>query len=108
MKHKCTITKDDLNVWLTALRSGSYKQTVGRLFSGRGYCCLGVYFAAHGEKVPKYEVEDGVDNAPFYERINKLAGEKFTEDLIDLNDRRVKFAKIADVIEEHFKDVLQK
>ena len=28
--------------WLTALRSGDYKQTRGTLKSGEGYCCLGV------------------------------------------------------------------
>jgi hypothetical protein len=28
--------------WLGALESGKYKQTKEKLFSGRGYCCLGV------------------------------------------------------------------
>ena len=30
------------NKWITALRSGEYKQTGGRLREGDCYCCLGV------------------------------------------------------------------
>jgi len=28
--------------WLSALESGEFQQTKGRLFDGKGYCCLGV------------------------------------------------------------------
>ena len=28
--------------WVAALRSGEYKQTQGQLWSGDGFCCLGV------------------------------------------------------------------
>jgi hypothetical protein len=105
-KKKIEITKEDLEIWLTALRSGLFKQTVGRLYSGKGYCCLGVYFKAHGEKVPKCAVDDGTENLKYYERIGNLVGIGLTSKLIDLNDDKVPFNKIADVIEEEFKDVL--
>jgi hypothetical protein len=28
--------------WIAALRSGGYKQCMGRLYDGSGYCCIGV------------------------------------------------------------------
>jgi hypothetical protein len=34
--------------WLTALRSGEYKQTAGALKDTSGYCCLGVLCEAAG------------------------------------------------------------
>ena len=104
---KCEITKDELETWLPALRSGNFKQTVGRLFSGKGYCCLGVYFKSMGEKLKKSEQDDGMEMEEYYKRIEKLIGRSFVGTLIGLNDDKVPFNKIADVIEEKFKDVLR-
>jgi hypothetical protein len=39
--------------WLEALESGDYKQTKGRLFDGKGYCCLGLLCAVTGEQFQK-------------------------------------------------------
>lgn len=41
MKH-IHMPRDIAKKWLTALRSGKYKQGYGRLYDGNGYCCLGV------------------------------------------------------------------
>lgn len=34
--------KEEVRVWIKALRSGKYKQTTGQLQDNHGYCCLGV------------------------------------------------------------------
>ena len=36
------MNQDVKQKWITALRSGEYKQTGGRLRKGDSYCCLGV------------------------------------------------------------------
>ena len=36
------MNQDVKQKWITALRSGEYKQTCGRLRKGDSYCCLGV------------------------------------------------------------------
>lgn len=36
------MTKLQKKKWISALRSGKYKQSKGQLKSGDGYCCLGV------------------------------------------------------------------
>lgn len=35
-------SKQDIQKWINALRSGKYKQTQGSLQDAKGYCCLGV------------------------------------------------------------------
>ena len=40
--------------WIAALESGKFKQAKGRLFDGKGYCCLGVACVVMGEKPTDY------------------------------------------------------
>lgn len=53
--------------WVKALRSGKYKQAQEYLFTGKGYCCLGVLGDVIG--VPKKDMHyvgepDDCDNYP--------------------------------------------
>ena len=42
--------------WVAALRSGEYKQATGALYTGNGYCCLGVLCKVLGEEfINKYQ-----------------------------------------------------
>lgn len=36
------INKDELRIWIAALRSGEYQQAICYLQNSDGYCCLGV------------------------------------------------------------------
>lgn len=60
--------------WVAALRSGDYKQAQGRLYTGEGYCCLGVAGHVCGIPVeelhhkhfltPKWFKDDSLKNVP--------------------------------------------
>jgi len=99
--------------WVEALRSGQYKQTVGVLYDGTGYCCLGVACKVMG-------VEPETRNNNFYfddqnsvlsiNAADKLGlkdcnGEFGTDDTIltgsltTMNDDGMTFEQIADMIE---------
>lgn len=110
------LTKKDAQKWVNALRSGNYKQTIGKLQHEEGFCCLGVACAIF---IPKDKLEteklseesipnligglpEDQEHAPewlknidtdLYERLD---GVSFT----DLNDiENLSFDEIADVIE---------
>lgn len=89
--------------WLTALRSGRYRQARCRLATGTGYCCLGVLceitgafgaspadplFSSPAWGTPSQTVCDLIDGS--HEQIRYLA---------KLNDDGYSFRGIADVIE---------
>jgi len=98
--------------WIAALRSGEYQQTVGRLRSSTGYCCLGVLCDLHAKAglgtwddlsygdiidlLPENTAEWAeIDDSPY---VNDAP-------LVDLNDgmngyTQRTFAQIADLIEE--------
>lgn len=44
------MTPEMKDKWITALRSGNYKQTVGGLKDAEGYCCLGVLASINGHE----------------------------------------------------------
>ncbi|HXB13609.1 MAG TPA: hypothetical protein VNZ45_16600 [Bacteroidia bacterium] len=94
------LSKEQEDKWITALRSGEYKQTTGRLFSGKGYCCIGVFCKAVEElNLPPTSVYDGGKNELHYDRIRKLIGQEFMSELIDMNDEGYSFHDIAEKIE---------
>jgi hypothetical protein len=91
------ISKEQKDKWITALRSGEYKQTKNRLFSGKGYCCLGVFCkAVEGINLCRGEIDDMEENQVHYERLEILFP---TDTLIIMNDKGCKFPEIADYIE---------
>jgi hypothetical protein len=95
--------------WLDALRSGQYKQTVGRLKDSEGYCCLGVLCdVLKGDLGSEWGDADlkGYDTHPPtpFARHATGDGELFPHwgALINRNDIGGKsFEQIADVIEQY-------
>ena len=103
--------------WLSALRSGHYKQTQGLLHDGSGFCCLGVLCDLYGKEHNvewKLAEDDYSNNYEFQEEPERLpllviewAGVKqdYPEicetSLAELNDTGSTFNEIADLIEKH-------
>ena len=107
-------------LWLKALRSGQYKQAIGTLTDGKGFCCLGVLCNIHAKETgrtwkeqangdPKYLSADTV--LPY--TVRKWAGLKeenplvddvrnpgYKADLAEMNDEEASFKTIADAIEK--------
>jgi hypothetical protein len=111
--------------WLTALRSGEYKQTTECLRDDKGYCCLGVLSDLVAKEYPeqfkwnkfeelkvnKYQLtttgnvesavlmDEIVDITKVPDRYGKLEDEQY---LTKYNDDGYTFEEIADLIEEHY------
>ena len=92
-------------LWLDALRSGKYPQTIYQLKSDYGYCCLGVLCdLARADGGPGWS--DGLYRVTDYQLPYKMShfmgltqGEQNA--LIRMNDKsRATFAQIADYIEQ--------
>jgi hypothetical protein len=102
--------KEFLQKWITALRSGKYKQTKGCLRDGEGFCCLGVGceiydpngWSGNNEGVYTY----GRNMIFLPPDIRFLAGisDRQEVDLTALNDNDKSFMEIADYIE---REILQ-
>ena len=102
--------------WVSALRSGDYKQTQRRLHDENGFCCLGVLCDLYGKEhnvewepsthsKNAYEFQDKTGRIPL--SVVEWAG---VEDcnpyicgrsLAERNDTGSTFNEIADLIEEH-------
>lgn len=115
-------TRANIEKWVAALRSGEYAQGRGLLRSEDGYCCLGVLCDVFMKETGEGEWADPLENGDLYfrldnesegyfppQRVYEWAGlvEKdgsYTDlrhltSLVDLNDNRVPFEEIANVIE---------
>ena len=101
--------------WADALESGEYKQTQGRLYDGKGYCCLGVLCDLVGLK-PKYFPKAGFlfdsQGASLPNSVLEKTGITSTygcypgNNLTNLNDVDGKsFPEIAEVIREHWEEL---
>jgi hypothetical protein len=109
------MTKDDIRVWIDALRSGNYNQTTGTLKEqlpdgDYGYCCLGVCVSVLGEE-PQAEIRDDVnfieeDPMSVYRKLEEELGKIGIDQdiLIQMNDEGKTFQEIADRIEEMMED----
>lgn len=100
--------------WLTALRSGDYRQGQGYLRQGDQYCCLGVLCDLYGKAVgPEWEelledypnqVQYMLDNdttLPFeVQEWAGIPGKPNPLDLAALNDNGATFEELANIIEE--------
>ena len=97
--------------WVAALRSGEYKQTQGQLWSGDGFCCLGVLCdLAAKDGGPQWERDSfaGSSAHPEIAMWNWVVGRgqgrdaiAISERLVEANDRQLKtFRQIASIIEE--------
>ena len=102
--------------WLSALRSGHYKQTQNYLYADNGFCCLGVLCDLYGKE---HNVEWNFDEDGNYYRFQDETGSLPLSviewagvgshnpsipgtSLVELNDTGSTFNQIADFIEEHF------
>ena len=103
--------------WLSALRSGDYKQTKSCLHKGDGFCCLGVLCDLYGKENNVewklvdagiyYEFQDKkacpplsvVEWAGFGSSNPYICSRSLT--LGELNDNGSTFNEIADIIQEH-------
>ena len=111
------INKDIIREWVNELRSGRWKQGINMLNDGNGhYCCLGVLIEiciqSHKVKVEKhagrdnilYDGEDKFLPASVYSFVglDEMPAVRDGDYLSDLNDSKVSFDKIADLIEKKF------
>ena len=80
--------------WVEALRSGKYKQGIGRLYrpESNEYCCLGVLC-----RVADVDLES--DSSLNYGLVFQPLGLRKYWDLVEMNDNGSSFARIADYIE---------
>lgn len=109
---------ENVRKWITALRSGEYKQTRRRLQDKYGYCCLGVatdlyiretrkarWGASVKCKFHAYEYPDSVDpNAGFLPaQVSDWLGITMDRqmDLALMNDAGSTFLDIASVLENY-------
>jgi hypothetical protein len=112
--------KNIMKEWVSALRSGEYKQGVNALRVNDKFCCLGVLCNLHAQSHPKiakkqldpeyYLGEDKI----LPESVKDWAGMKSTDGcfysddgptdtLVELNDDGATFDEIANIIEKHYK-----
>lgn len=88
--------------WVTALRSGEYRQTMGVLRgSGGGYCCLGVLCAIQGADFDAIFREYG--SLSLSENPKEFLGQlphHATDRLSYMNDHGESFNTIANYIED--------
>jgi hypothetical protein len=115
--------------WLNALRSGDYSQTINKLKTNRGFCCLGVLCDLYSKEfdVPwensgnnsYYAIKGNTISLPVEVLIWAGLSSRYPEvpykilsdehslkdhkcDLTELNDSfRLDFNEIADIIENH-------
>lgn len=102
---------------LEALRSGKHRQTRGVLHRYQGgYCCLGIVCETLGLKwegtesitldsgvVQAWKIKDTTNSRMLPKDVRNKAGlsHDHAEELANMNDNGVSFAKIADWIEEN-------
>ena len=105
------MTKEFKDKWITALRSGEYKQGTEALYDNfdNTYCCLGVACIVAGLTKESIDGEAIIlkSNLPIKNNIPKeLIGEtidnSFVQILIDRNDhKKWSFKQIADYIQKN-------
>ena len=89
--------------WIKALESGEYKQTKGRLRTGVGHCCLGVYAEVNSIPISGYGDDMMINNENVgYKPIMDIIGQSNVNKLWSMNDTDNKnFEEIADWLEEN-------
>lgn len=91
------LTKEECKRWIDDLRSGKYKQGVGRLRSknqyGEYFCCLGVLKETQGK--PEHSEHRNQLLSP------KIISRETQDTLAKMNDAGKSFLEIADHIERY-------
>ena len=103
--------------WVAALRGGKYEQAEGALRAGSGFCCLGVLcdISKQGEwrQGDDHHPQTYLEQRTYLPAQVQLWAEVRGEDpytstketLSALNDRGLSFEEIADIIEQHWRDL---
>lgn len=106
---------DNAKAWVAALRSGNYRQGIGKLKQNDRYCCLGVACELYQQAVGDLWVRAEVTGVTYYNNNNENLPDEVQkwlglvsewganaadiEALTDKNDTGKSFAEIADIIE---------
>lgn len=120
---KNPLKRKSVKLWLKALRSGLYKQTIYTLRDNNGFCCLGVACEVYNQYQKKnkkkqlrltkikdrFMYNSSVCGLPFKVKgwlgLTTCSGtyivNKNKTSLIDQNDAGVNFNKIANIIESN-------
>ena len=88
---------DLLDIWIRALRSRKYGQTVGKLHGDAAHCCLGV--AQLVWNIPESETTPSYINAASWPFDRPDTGSLNQNILSGLNDAGSSFEQIADYLE---------
>lgn len=108
------MTKEEIQSWIAALRSGKYQQTRGTLCElfddgSKGYCCLGVFLKAVDGRIldaNKRRWQGIIDGGNGYERFHDFQifyGDSYIDEdtCISWNDaKELTFEEIADNLEK--------
>lgn len=107
--------KEIADKWCAALRSGEYKQSIGRLRRAEGYCCLGVLsdLSKQGEwnKSNDYGSPGDWRTGELNIAVMNWSGIRTSGACVKntylstMNDKGKTFEEIADVIEKHWKEL---
>lgn len=107
------------DMWVKALRSGEYKQTMYTLREGNKFCCLGVLCNLHAQTHPEFAAKQedfseygGMEDVP-PEIVLNWAGLKSDVGsyspnelpLAHMNDNGDSFFEIADTIEKNWRNL---
>ncbi|MBK9723296.1 MAG: hypothetical protein IPO78_17170 [Saprospiraceae bacterium] len=122
--YKITNVKDPFDLWIEALESGKYQQTVNVLRKEDYFCCLGVGCDIYDHN-EWYKIEDSDSNYHFLDNhaalpsevetwlgvnandyVFKYNGENYT--LMGLNDRaKLNFKQIAQLLKQEKNNMLK-
>lgn len=110
------LTEELFNKWISALRSGEYKQDKNHLKTDNGYCCLGVLADIKGVEWNRFD-EDSYyfksDNECYYYNLDKdhvmysqilpmsVLHINIQNTLSNMNDDGYSFLEIADYLVEN-------
>lgn len=104
--------EDHIKHWVSALRSGNYKQVQGTLKGKNqggevGFCCLGVYARINGRSIRTEPWgTDYEGSEKHYDWLRNAIKGSVYEKGMKMNDEGYSFSEIADMIEEQYEGEL--
>ena len=96
--------------WLTALRSGSYKQGKHYLHNGDNFCCLGVLCHLNKDRFDVTQTGTVTRYDGCYQLLPSVLREELgldietLDELVSMNDGGKSFTEIANYLEKYFED----
>lgn len=106
------MTKNQMQKWTKALRSGKFKQGQYRLKDLNTYCCLGVLCKINNLSTVGTGLSEGAKRFFKVSTHNGTLKKSYKaknggrcRSLASLNDRGLSFKQIANIIEKNYKDL---